>query len=498
MQQYILSLDQGTTSSRAIVFDKAGYAAGKAQHEFAQHYPFPGWVEHDPEEILSSQLLAAKEAVAAAGILPGQIAAIGIANQRETTILWDKKTGKPVYPAIVWQCRRTAGLCEELKKSGAEDYIAQHTGLILDAYFSATKIKWILDHVPGLRGRAQQGEILFGTVDTWLIWNLTGAHVTDYSNAARTMLFDIERLCWDETILRLLDIPACMLPEAKPSSCVYGRVKPDLPGLEALCGIPVAGAAGDQQAALFGQGCFSPGQAKNTYGTGCFLMMNTGKKFIRSQNRLLSTIAWGLQDTVTYALEGSIFNAGSVIKWLRDDLELIGSAPECDVLAQSVADTGGVYFVPAFTGLGAPYWDMYARGTMVGLTRGTKRAHIARAVLESIVYQVTDLFCAFEKDSGVRLNELRVDGGASVSDVMMQFQADMTGVRVDRPQNVETTALGAAYLAALAVGLFENKEMIEKNRVSERVFVPDMNAARRDRLYADWHRAVQRALQWEQ
>ena len=289
-----------------------------------------------------------------------------------------------------------------------------------------------------------------------------------------------------------------MLPEAKPSSCVYGRVKPDLPGLEALCGIPVAGAAGDQQAALFGQGCFSPGQAKNTYGTGCFLMMNTGKKFIRSQNRLLSTIAWGLQDTVTYALEGSIFNAGSVIKWLRDDLELIGSAPECDVLAQSVADTGGVYFVPAFTGLGAPYWDMYARGTMVGLTRGTKRAHIARAVLESIVYQVTDLFCAFEKDSGVRLNELRVDGGASVSDVMMQFQADMTGVRVDRPQNVETTALGAAYLAALAVGLFENKEMIEKNRVSERVFVPDMNAARRDRLYADWHRAVQRALQWEQ
>lgn len=498
MEKYVLSLDQGTTSSRAILFDRSGGIHGTAQLEFKQYYPHDGWVEHDPMEILRSQKLAITAAMEHGGITAESIAAIGITNQRETTVVWEKATGRPVYNAIVWQCRRTADICEKLISDGLSDYVTEHTGLLIDAYFSATKIKWILDNVEGARQKAEAGELLFGTIDTWLIWWLTGGkvHATDYSNASRTMLFDIDRLVWDERIMNALDIPASMLPVALPSSGDFGRVAPGITGLESLAGIPISGVAGDQQAALFGQACFSKGQAKNTYGTGCFLMMNTGEKSMRSRNGLVSTIAWGLDGRVEYALEGSVFNGGSVIKWLRDGLGLIKSAPEVNILAESVPDSGGVLLVPAFTGLGAPYWDMYARGTMVGITRGTTSAHIARAVLDSIAYQVTDLIKAMEDDVGFRMKGLRVDGGASVSNILMQTQADMLGVEIDRPQVVETTALGAAYLAGLFVGFWRDLDDIEMNRKVERIFTPQIAEDERARRYSEWQRAVERSRSW--
>ena len=498
MEKYVLALDQGTTSSRAILFDRSGGIHGTAQLEFKQYYPHDGWVEHDPMEILRSQKLAITAAMEHGGITAESIAAIGITNQRETTVVWEKATGRPVYNAIVWQCRRTADICEKLISDGLSDYVTEHTGLLIDAYFSATKIKWILDNVEGARQKAEAGELLFGTIDTWLIWWLTGGrvHATDYSNASRTMLFDIDRLVWDERIMNALDIPASMLPVALPSSGDFGRVAPGITGLESLAGIPISGVAGDQQAALFGQACFSKGQAKNTYGTGCFLMMNTGEKSMRSRNGLVSTIAWGLDGKVEYALEGSVFNGGSVIKWLRDGLGLIKSAPEVNILAESVPDSGGVLLVPAFTGLGAPYWDMYARGTMVGITRGTTSAHIARAVLDSIAYQVTDLIKAMEDDVGFRMKGLRVDGGASVSNILMQTQADMLGVEIDRPQVVETTALGAAYLAGLFVGFWRDLDDIEMNRKVERIFTPQIAEDERARRYSEWQRAVARSRNW--
>ena len=476
-EKFVMALDQGTTSSRAIIFNKKGEIVAKSQNEFNQFYPQNGWVEHDPNEILFSVVSAMISVIRKKGINPEQIAGIGITNQRETTILWDKETGKPLYNAIVWQCRRTAEYCEELKSEGLGDYIKSKTGLLIDAYFSATKIKWILDNVDGAREKAERGEVLFGTVDTWLIWSLTGgkAHVTDYSNACRTMLFDIDKLCWDEYLCKELDIPMCILPEVKPSSCIYGHVA-KITGLEELEGVPIAGAIGDQPGALFGQGCFDVGQAKNTYGTGCFLLMNTGEKRIESKSNLLTGIAWGLNGKITYDLEGSAFNAGSVIKWLRDDLELINTAAECDELAMQVKDSNGLYLVPAFTGLGAPYWDMYARGIMVGLTRSINKKHVCRAVLESITYQMTDLLEAMMSDSDILLKDLRVDGGASISDIMMQIQADMTGCNVNRPKNREATALGAAYLAGLATGVWKDTHEIEANRQVDKIFVPSMPA----------------------
>ncbi len=498
MLKYVLSLDQGTTSSRAIVFNKQGAIVSKAQFEYPQIYPKAGWVEHDPEEILKSQLRAVAEALIDGGIEAKDIAAIGITNQRETTVLWDKRTGKPIYNAIVWQCRRTAAMCEELKAEGLGDYIKEHTGLIIDAYFSATKIKWILDNVEGARELAAEGNLLFGTIDTWLIWNLTNGrvHVTDYSNASRTMLFDVDNLCWDKYLCEKLDIPMSILPRVAPSSEVYGAVAQGIPGIEALAGIPICAAIGDQPAALFGQACFKPGQAKNTYGTGCFLLMNTGKQRVQSKNNLVTGIAWGIGDEVYYNIEGSAFNAGSVIRWLRDELEMIQSAPECDKLAEEVPDSNGIYLVPAFTGLGAPYWDMYARGCIVGMTRGTNKRHICRAVLEAITYQMTDLLEAMKTDSGIELPELRVDGGASVSNIMMQIQADMIQTKVNRPKCVETTALGAAYLAGLAVGFWTSRDEIENIREVAKVFEPQMPKAERDKLYEGWKRAVERAKSW--
>lgn len=498
MAQYVMALDQGTTSSRAIIFDKKGNIICKAQNEFEQIYPEAGWVEHDPLAILYSQFQAVSGCISSGEVKPSEIAAIGITNQRETTILWDRQTGKPVYNAIVWQCRRTADYCEKLKEEGLGDYIKEKTGLLIDAYFSGTKIKWILDNVPEARRLADMGRLLFGTVETWLIWNLTGGsvHVTDYSNASRTMLFDVDNLCWDKTLCDKLGIPMSILPEPVPSSKIYGRVAKGILGLEALEGIPISGAIGDQPAALFGQACFEPGQAKNTYGTGCFLLMNTGETRVKSKNNLLTGVAWGIGDKVEYAIEGSAFNAGSVIKWLRDELHLIDSARRCDELAESVPDANGIYFVPAFTGLGAPYWDMYARGCIVGLTRGVNRAHIARSVLEAITYQMTDLLEAMKADSGIDFTELRVDGGASVSNIMLQIQADMIRCNVNRPKTVETTALGAAYLAGLAVGVWENKEEIEKNRQVERIFEPKMDEAKRNALYDGWKRAVERSKDW--
>ncbi len=495
--KYLLALDQGTTSSRAILFDFAGSIVNSAQLEFRQIYPQAGYVEHDPRDILETQTQAAVNALAAAGVQKGEVAAIGVTNQRETTIVWEKATGMPVYNAIVWQCRRTAPLCEKLIAEGLGGHVQAVTGLIIDAYFSATKIRYILDHIPEGQQRAERGELLFGTVDSWLIWNLTGAHVTDYSNAARTMLFDIHKLDWDETLLRRLNIPRAMLPEVKPSSCVYGTVRPRILGLEMLADVPVAGAAGDQQAALFGQACFSRGAAKCTYGTGGFLMMNTGKRPIESQNRLLTTIAWGLDGGVEYALEGSIFNAGSSIKWLRDELGLISSAREADILAGSVPDAGGAYFVSAFTGLGAPHWDMYARGAFVGLTRATGKAHFARAVLEGIAYQVRDLADTMARDAELKLPELKVDGGAAVSNVMMQFQADILNIPVNRPRCVESTALGASCLAGLAVGVYASKRDVAAHWQSERVFAPAMAAEERQKRMTDWHKAVERASNWE-
>lgn len=504
MSKYVLSLDQGTTSSRAILFDRHGNIVTKAQHEFGQIYPQPGWVEHNPMEILSSQFLSVTEALSQKRIYTSDIAAIGITNQRETTILWDKATGKPIYNAIVWQCRRTAGECEKIKEDKELcEYIEEHTGLVVDAYFSATKIKWILDNVPGAKILADAGQLLFGTVDTWLIWNLTGGevHVTDYSNASRTMLFDVDKLCWDSHICEKLGIPMSILPKAVPSSQIYGTVAQGSNGFgfgffEDLVGVPIAGAIGDQPAALFGQGCFSPGQAKNTYGTGCFLLMNTGEDRVKSKNNLVTGVAWGLDNKITYAVEGSAFNAGSVIKWLRDDLRLIDSARRCDELAESVTDANGIYFVPAFTGLGAPYWDMYARGTIVGLTRGVKAEHISRSVLEAIAFQMTDLLEAMRADSGIELSELRVDGGASVSNILMQIQANLIRTKVNRPKVVETTALGAAYLAGLAVGFWRDLEQIETIRQVDKVFEPKMIIEERNRLYSGWKRAVERSRDW--
>lgn len=499
MNGYIIALDQGTTSSRAIIFDHGGNIVSLAQYPFAQIYPKPGWVEHDPMVILDSQLHAMSEAFEKSGLSPTDIAGVGITNQRETTIVWDKSTGKPVYNAIVWQCRRTASICDELTADGMAAYVRDKTGLLIDAYFSGTKIKWILDNVPGARERAERGELLFGTVDSWLIWNLTGgkAHVSDYSNCSRTMLFDIDALCWDEELCKKLGIPMSMLPEPVPSSQVYGRVAEGLPGLEMLAGIPVCGSAGDQAAALLGQACVEPGQAKNTYGTGCFTLMNTGTHSVRSVSGLVTSVAWSVDGQTTYALEGSVFNAGSSVQWLRDELGLISTAHECDTLAESVPDNGGVYLVSAFTGLGAPRWDMYARGTIVGLTRGTTKAHIARATLEGIAYQVKDLLDAMEIDAGNQISVLRVDGGASVSNFLMQFQSDMVRKPIDRPKMVETTAFGAAFLAGIAGGVWHDIGDIATIRQSDRIFNPQMEAEQAKRQHDNWLRAVGRSEKWD-
>lgn len=495
MGKYIMSFDQGTTSSRTIVFNEHGEIVGKGQKELTQIYPSPGCVEHDPMEIWETQLWSAKEAIKDSGINPDEITAIGITNQRETTVVWDRVTGQPVYNAIVWQCRRTAGICDDLKKQGYEELIRDKTGLVLDAYFSGTKIKWILDNVTGARERAENGDLLFGNIDTWLVYNLTGgkAHVTDYSNASRTMLYNIYDLRWDDEILEILDIPKSMLPEVKPSSFIFGKTECSILGWE----IPISGIAGDQQAALFGQACYYPGTAKNTYGTGCFMLMNTGETPIKSHHGLLTTIAWGDGKKVEYALEGSIFIGGAVIQWLRDELLMIENAAESETYAKSVKDTNGAYLVPAFVGLGAPYWDMYARGTIVGLTRGVKKAHIIRAALESIAYQTMDVIYAMVEDSGIGLKELKVDGGASANDFLMQFQSDILDVVVERPEVIETTALGAAYLAGLAVGFWDSREDIAKNRRTNKRFTPEMDSCERERLANDWHRAVKRSALWE-
>ncbi len=495
MKQYIMALDQGTTSSRCIIFDKKGKMESVAQKEFTQIYPKPGWVEHDPMEIWSTQISVATEAMAKLGITAEEIAAIGITNQRETTIVWNKRTGQPVYSAIVWQCRRTSDMVEELKERGLEPYIKEKTGLVPDAYFSGTKIKWILDHVEGARELARAGELLFGTVDTWIIWNLTKGkvHVTDYTNASRTMLFDIRKLVWDERILTELDIPIQMLPEVRPSSCIYGYTDHSLFGDE----IAIAGAAGDQQAALFGQCCFSKGEVKNTYGTGCFLLMNTGKEAIASQHGLITTIAASTGGEVNYALEGSVFVAGAAVQWLRDELQLIRSAAESEKCALQVPDTNGVYVVPSFTGLGAPYWDQYARGAIVGITRGCNRDHIIRATLEAIAYQTQDVLRAMEADSGLNLHALKVDGGACANRFLMQFQADILGTEVHKPECIETTALGAAYLAGLAVGFWKDQGVIKTNWALAETFYPQMSEERRKSLIAGWKKAVQRSFAWE-
>ena len=496
MTTYILALDQGTTSSRAILFDRAGRIAGVAQEEFFQIYPQPGWVEHDPEAIWNTQLNTARQALARAGVEASQVAAIGLTNQRETTVVWDRETGNPLYNAIVWQCRRTAPLCDRLRADGWADPIRARTGLVVDAYFSGTKLAWLLDHVPGLRQKAGRGQALFGTIDTFLIWRLSEGrlHITDVSNASRTMLYNIHTLDWDEEILAELRIPRAMLPQVRPSSQLYGLADAGLLG----AAVPIAGAAGDQQAALFGQTCFAPGQAKNTYGTGCFLLLNTGRQAVASRHGLLTTVAWQLADgdAVTYALEGSVFIAGAAIQWLRDGLGIITHAAESQALAGDVADSGGVYFVPAFVGLGAPYWDAYARGTIVGLTRGTDRRHLVRAALEAICYQSRDLLEAMAADSGIRLQALRADGGAAANDLLLQLQADLLGVAVQRPAITETTALGAAYLAGLAVGYWSGLDEIATQWRAEAEFTPTMPAERRDALYAGWQRAVERARGW--
>jgi len=495
-KKYVLALDQGTTSSRAILFDQAGKSVGVAQKEFTQIYPKAGWVEHDPMEIWGSQSGVAREVIEKLGVRPGEIAAIGITNQRETTIVWEKDTGKPIYNAIVWQCRRTASICDDLKARGLEPYIRENTGLVVDAYFSGTKLKWILDNVDDARERARNGELLFGTVDSWLIWNLTRGkvHVTDYSNASRTLLFNIMTLEWDQKILDAMDIPACMLPEVKASSTIYGHTDPQTFGGAA---IPISGDAGDQHAALFGQACFSEGMAKNTYGTGCFMLMNTGEQRIPSKNGLLTTIAWGIDGNVNYALEGSIFMAGAAVQWLRDELKLIDNAAQSEELASTVPDTQGVYVVPAFVGLGAPYWDMYARGAILGLTRGSNRNHIVRATLESIAYQTRDVLQAMEDDSGISLKALKVDGGAVANNFLMQFQSDILGVPVKRPEITETTAMGAAFLAGLAVGFWKDKEEIAVMLKVDRTFAPAMPEAVRNQKYKHWKKAVTRSQAWE-
>jgi len=495
-KSYILSFDQGTTSSRAIIYNFEGQIVKVAQKEFTQIYPKAGWVEHDPMEVWGSQSGVASEILATTGITAEEIAAIGITNQRETTVVWERKTGKPVYNAIVWQCRRTSDICDELKARGLGNYIWENTGLVLDAYFSGTKIKWILDNVEGARQKAQNGKLLFGNIDTWLIWNLTRGkvHITDYSNASRTMLYNIKDLKWDERILKELDIPASMLPEVKPSSAVYGNTDARIFGAE----IPIAGDAGDQQAALFGQACYMPGMVKNTYGTGCFMLMLTGEKLVHSANGLLTTIAWGVNNKVEYALEGSIFIAGAAIQWLRDNLKVIYDAKDSEYFATKVEDSLGVYVVPAFVGLGAPYWDMYARGAILGLTRGTTRNHIIRATLESIAYQTRDVLELMRNECGIDLCELRVDGGACANNFLMQFQADILGVPVERPEIIETTALGAAYLAGLAVGFWKDQSMVAERRQVNRKFIPSMNEDKRKELYDNWKKAVKRAMHWEE
>ena len=492
-KKYVIALDQGTTSSRAIVYDQNARPVGSKQREFTQYYPHPGWVEHDAEELFKCQLKVMESVLIDNEIKFDEVAAIGITNQRETVVVWDKKTGKPVYNAIVWQCRRTADICDKLKADGYEDIIKEKTGLKIDAYFSGTKIKWILDNVPGVRERAEKGELLAGTIDTWLIWKLSGGkcHVTDVTNASRTMLFDIYEVDWDDALLKLLNIPRCILPSVHDSSEIYCETDKEVCGMA----VPIASAVGDQQAALFGQGCFKKGDAKNTYGTGCFMLMNTGETPVLSEN-LLTTVALGMNGHVEYALEGSVFIGGAVIKWLRDELELISSAPEIDRLAESVPDSNGAYLVPAFVGLGTPYWDMYARGTIVGLTRGVKKAHVCRAALEGIAFEVRDVLDEMVRDSGISINALNVDGGACVSNVMMQFQADILNTKVCRPLNVETTALGAAYLAGLAVGFWKSKEELLQRRETERVFDPVMDEKRRAELYDGWKKAVERSKKW--
>lgn len=495
-KQYVLALDQGTTSSRAIIFDKTSQIVSVAQKDFTQIYPKPGWVEHNADEIWATQIGVAAEAVAKAGIDASEIAAIGITNQRETTVVWDKHTGKPVYNAIVWQSRQTMAICDDLKAKGLEETFKHKTGLVVDAYFSGTKVKWILDNVPGAREQAEKGDLLFGTIDTWLIWKLTAGkvHVTDYSNASRTLMFNIRELKWDTELLEALTVPASMLPTVRPSSELYGHTDPNVFLGKA---VPIAGAAGDQQAALFGQTCFKPGMAKNTYGTGCFMLMNTGDKLVSSKNGLLTTIAWGLDGKVEYALEGSIFIAGAAVQWLRDGLKIIEAAPDSEYFALKVQDTGGVYVVPAFVGLGAPYWDMKARGAILGLTRGSGKPEIIRATLESLAYQTKDVLSAMEADSGITLKALKVDGGAVNNGLLMQFQSDILGVPVDRPQVTETTALGAAYLAGLAVGVWENKDDLVDNWKLDMRFSPSMDDDRRNKLYRGWQKAVKRALDWE-
>ena len=492
--KYIMSLDQGTTSSRCILFDKAGNICASVQKEFRQIYPQPGWVEHDANEIWDTTLEVSRAAMAKLGVEAADIAAIGITNQRETTVIWDKETGEPIANAIVWQCRRTSDIIDDLVKQGYADTIRQKTGLEPDAYFSGSKIKWLLDNVPGARKRANAGKLLFGTIDTWLIWKLTGGkvHVTDHTNASRTMLYNIRELCWDKELLELLDVPECMLPEVKPSTYVYGTTEFELYGGE----IPIAGAAGDQQCALFGQCCFEPGQMKNTYGTGCFLLMNTGSEIVESKNGLVTTIAVGYGDHVEYALEGSIFVAGAAVQWLRDELGVLSDAAESQEYAEKVPDTAGGYVVPAFTGLGAPYWNQQARGAIVGITRGFSRAHLIRATLESLAYQTYDIARAMERDSGIRIGELKVDGGACANDFLMQFQSDITGCDVYRPRCIETTALGAAYLAGLAVGYWDSLEDVKNNWAIDQVFTSKMEEERRIKLLDGWHRAVKCALAW--
>ena len=494
MAKYIMALDAGTTSNRCILFNEHGEMCSVSQREFTQIFPKPGWVEHDANEIWATQLGVAVEAMQKIGATAADIAAIGITNQRETAIVWDKKTGEPVYHAIVWQCRRTSEYCDSLKEKGLTDTFRAKTGLVIDAYFSGTKIRWILENVPGVRERAQRGELLFGTVETWLIWKLTGGkvHVTDYSNASRTMLFNINTLQWDDEILAELDIPKCMLPTPMPSSCVYGETDPSLLGGP----IKIGGAAGDQQSALFDQACYHPGEAKNTYGTGAFLLMNTGEKPVFSKNGLVTTIAWGLDGKVEYALEGSVFVAGAAIQWLRDELKLLESAPDSEYYAGKVKDTNGCYVVPAFTGLGAPHWDQYARGTIVGITRGVNKNHIIRATMESLAYQVNDILVAMQADSGIRLAALNVDGGASANNLLMQMQSDISGAPVQRPTCVETTAMGAAYLAGLAVGYWSNKEDVVRNRAIDRVFHPEITEEDRTAKIKGWNKAVKCAYGW--
>ncbi len=495
MSKYILALDQGTTSSRAILFDKNGSIVAIEQQEFTQFYPKPGWVEHDADEIWRTQLQVAQKVLKNNKIAAQDVASIGITNQRETTVIWNKQTGEPIHHAIVWQDRRTAGICDQLKKDGLEPYVRQNTGLVIDAYFSGTKAKWLLEHVKGARKAAEKGDLLFGTIDTWLVWKLTGgkAHITDYSNASRTLLFNIKSLEWDKKLLEALEIPAIILPEVLPSSQVYGETSPALFGAS----IPISGIAGDQQAALFGQACHESGMAKNTYGTGCFMLMNTGETPVQSKSGLVTTIAWGLNGKVNYALEGSVFIAGAAVQWLRDGLKMLDTAADSEYFASKVDDTDGVYVVPAFAGLGAPYWDMYARGAIFGLTRGTTKAHFVRATLESLAYQTKDVLMAMEKDAKVPLKALRVDGGACSNNLLMQFQSDILGTKVERPKIIETTALGAAYLAGLAVGFWKMADISKKWQL-DRAFNPAMGSAERNKRYKGWQKAVERSMKWEE